>query len=79
MEHEPPSGRHVVSVGNGDGLAPIGASAYKHMVLGPIFLKDVDDAVDERRAVLRDEPAADRSPATRPRSSSSPATSSSAS
>ena len=37
----------------------IGASEYKHVVLGPIFLKYVEDAIDERRAVLRDELAAD--------------------
>lgn len=29
------------------------------MVLGPIFLTYVEDAIDERRAVLRDELAAD--------------------
>jgi type I restriction enzyme M protein len=37
----------------------MGASAYKHVVLGPIFLKYVEDVIDERRAVLRDELAAD--------------------
>jgi type I restriction-modification system DNA methylase subunit len=37
----------------------MGASEYKHVVLGPIFLKYVEDAIDERRAVLRDELAAD--------------------
>ena len=37
----------------------MGASEYKHVVLGPIFLKYVEDAIDERRAALRDELAAD--------------------
>jgi type I restriction-modification system DNA methylase subunit len=37
----------------------MGAAEYKHVVLGPIFLKHVEDAIDERRAVLRDELAAD--------------------
>jgi HsdM N-terminal domain len=37
----------------------MGASEYKHVVLGPIFLKDVESAVDERRAVMRDELADD--------------------
>jgi type I restriction enzyme M protein len=37
----------------------MGASAYKHVVLGPIFLKDVQGAVDARRAVMRDELADD--------------------
>ena len=37
----------------------MGASEYKHVVLGPIFLKYIEDAIDERRAVLRDELAAD--------------------
>jgi hypothetical protein len=37
----------------------MGASEYKHVVPGPIFLKNVEDAIDERRAVLRDELAAD--------------------
>ena len=37
----------------------MGAAEYKHVVLGPIFLKYVEDAIDERRAVLRDELAAD--------------------
>jgi hypothetical protein len=44
----------------------MGASEYKHVVLGPIFLstsrtllKYVEDAIDGRRAVLRDERAAD--------------------
>jgi len=37
----------------------MGAAEYKHVVLRPIFLKYVEDAIDERRAVLRDELAAD--------------------
>jgi len=37
----------------------MGAAEYTHVVLGPIFLKYVEDAIDERRAVLRDELAAD--------------------
>ena len=37
----------------------MGASDHKHVVLGPIFLKYVEDAIDERRAVLHDELAAD--------------------
>ena len=37
----------------------MGASEYRHVVLGPIFLKYIEDAIDERRAVLRDELAAD--------------------
>jgi type I restriction enzyme M protein len=35
------------------------ASEYKHVVLGLIFLKYVEDAFEERRAALRDELAAD--------------------
>jgi type I restriction enzyme M protein len=35
------------------------ASEYKHVVLGLIFLKYIDDAFDERRSVLRDELASD--------------------
>jgi type I restriction enzyme M protein len=35
------------------------ASEYKHVVLGLIFLKYVEDAFEERRATLRDELAAD--------------------
>ncbi len=35
------------------------ASAYKHVVLGLIFLKYVEDAFEDRRAALRDELAAD--------------------
>jgi type I restriction enzyme M protein len=35
------------------------ASEYKHVVLGLIFLKYVDDAFEERRTALRDELAAD--------------------
>lgn len=35
------------------------ASEYKHVVLGLIFLKYVEDAFEERRAVLRSELAAD--------------------
>ncbi|MGY1762335.1 type I restriction-modification system subunit M [Geodermatophilus sp. SYSU D00779] len=35
------------------------ASEYKHVVLGLIFLKYVEDAFEERRGVLRDELAAD--------------------
>ena len=37
----------------------IGAAENTHVVLGPIFLNYVEDAIDERRAVLRDELAAD--------------------
>ena len=37
----------------------IGAAEYTHVVLGPIFLKYVEGAIDQRRAVLRDELAAD--------------------
>ena len=53
----------------------MGASEYKHVVLGPIFLKYIEDAIDERRAVLRDELAADGITSDKTRSSSSPATS----
>src|SRR5271165_5582263 len=35
------------------------ASEYKHVVLGLIFLKYVEDAFEERRAILRDELGAD--------------------
>ena len=35
------------------------ASEYKHVVLGLIFLKYVEDAFEERRGALRDELAAD--------------------
>ncbi len=35
------------------------ASEYKHVVLGLVFLKYVEDAFEERRAVLRDELTAD--------------------
>ncbi len=35
------------------------ASEYKHVVLGLVFLKYVDDAFEERRAVLREELRAD--------------------
>ena len=35
------------------------ASEYKHVVLGLIFLKYVEDAFEERRGVLREELAAD--------------------
>src|SRR4029450_1667757 len=35
------------------------ASEYKHVVLGLIFLKYVEDAFEERRAALRDELAAE--------------------
>ena len=35
------------------------ASEYKHVVLGLIFLKYIDDAFDERRTTLRDELTAD--------------------
>ncbi len=35
------------------------ASEYKHVVLGLIFLKYVEDAFEERRAVLREELTAD--------------------
>ena len=35
------------------------ASEYKHVVLGLIFLKYVEDAFEERRRTLRDELAAD--------------------
>jgi HsdM-like protein len=35
------------------------ASEYKHVVLGLIFLKYVEDAFEERRATLRSELAAD--------------------
>jgi type I restriction enzyme M protein len=35
------------------------ASGYKHVVLGLIFLKYVEDAFEERRAALRDELAAE--------------------
>ena len=35
------------------------SSEYKHVVLGLIFLKYVDDAFEERRSVLREELAAD--------------------
>ncbi len=53
----------------------MGASAYKHVVLGPIFLKYVEDAIDGagRSCAMSSPPTG--SPATRPRSSSSPATS----
>ena len=37
------------------GWSLIGASEYKHVVLSPIFINDVEDAIDQRRAVLRDE------------------------
>ena len=37
----------------------MGASECKYVVLGPIFLNYVEDAIDERRAVPRDELAAD--------------------
>ena len=45
--------------GTDDGLAADGRVRYKHVVLGPIFLKYVENAIDERRAVPRDELAAD--------------------
>jgi len=51
----------------------MGASEYKHVVVGPIFLKYVEDAIEERRAVLPDELAADVISSDTPRSSSSPA------
>ncbi|MGI8612933.1 MAG: type I restriction-modification system subunit M N-terminal domain-containing protein, partial [Nocardioidaceae bacterium] len=35
------------------------SSEYKHVVLGLVFLKYVEDAFEERRAVLRDELSAD--------------------
>ena len=51
----------------------MGASEYKHMVLGPIFLKYVEDAIAAGRSrVMSSQPTG--SPATRPTSSSSPAT-----
>ncbi len=51
------------------------AAEYKHVVLGLIFLKYVEDAFEERRGVLRDELAAEGITKDAARSCLSPATS----
>ena len=73
-KQEPPSGRHVASVGNGDRLAADLRVRVQARGPWPDLLKDVEDAIDERRAVPRDELATDGITSDAAEEHSSPAT-----